>query len=162
MTKTWQATETIEIDAPPEAVWRIVTDVGRHPQLAGSGEVKAIRTNGRLSVGTTWEADEKVMGQSFQAMSRCIELEPARAFGWQSFPPPMRKGRPDSAPEVTWRFDLSPARAGTLVEHSFRVAAPASGAGLFRALYAVTRRPRTIRRGMRGTLRNLKTAAEEG
>ena len=37
----WEVVEQAEIAAPPRLVWSIVTDVARHPELAGSGEVRA-------------------------------------------------------------------------------------------------------------------------
>lgn len=47
----WTGVEKIEIAAPPEAVWAVVSDVARHAELAGSGEIVRIRLSGRLRWG---------------------------------------------------------------------------------------------------------------
>ncbi len=157
----WQGTERIEINASPEEVWAIVTDVARHQELAGSGEIRAIRVNGPIAEGTTWEADEsiKLVG-SFTARSSCVAFDPPREFSWKSYSPPIKKGNPDSVPDITWWFRLTPRNGGTQLEHSFRVIEPKSGGMMIKTFYLVTRRASTIRKGMLRTLENVKTVAE--
>ena len=105
----WKATESININASQEAVWRVVSDVSRHAELAGSGEVKAIRIDGPVEVGSSWEADEKIrFAGEFVARSECVEWDPPNVFSWKSFPPPMKKGREDTVADVTWWFRLTP------------------------------------------------------
>ena len=157
----WEGTELIEIDAPQDAVWEVITDVARHADLAGSGEVKAIRMSGSLAAGTAWEADEVVKGMgAFEARSECTVLDPPREFVWKSFPPPVKKGNPDSVLDVTWAYRLTAQEGGTLLEHSFRVIEPKVGGLMVKAFYLLTRRASTIRKGMRRTLQNVKAAAE--
>ncbi len=156
----WEGTESIEIAAPPEVVWAILADVTRHPELAGSGEVKAIRMSGSVGVGASWESDEEVAGMTFVARSECVAFDPPRELSWKSYPPPLEEGRPDSVPDVTWWFRLSPSEGGTRVEHSFRVVEPTAGADAIRSFYEQTDRANVIVRGMLGTLSNLKAAAE--
>lgn len=157
----WSGSETIEIAATPEEVWAIVSDLSRHAALAGSGEVKAIRADGPLGPGSTWEADEEITGAGqFVARSECITFEPPRVLGWRSFPPPIAKGNERSVPDVTWSYTLEPVAGATLVEHAFRVVEPKVGALRLKMFYLVVRREKTIRRGMRKTLLNLRAAAE--
>lgn len=157
----WQGTEHVEIAAPPEAVWAIVADVSLHPQLAGSGEVKAVRVDGPMAAGAMWEADEVVRGMgAFMARSECLTFDPPREFSWKSFPPPLKEGRMDSVLDITWWYRLSPNEGGTSLEHGFRVVEPASGGLMVKAFYLITRRASTIRKGMRRTLQNVKAAAE--
>ncbi|MEX0762907.1 MAG: SRPBCC family protein [Dehalococcoidia bacterium] len=157
----WQGTERIKIDASPEDVWAIVTDVARHQELAGSGEIRAIRVDGPIAEGTTWEADESIkMVGSFIARSECVVFDPPLEFSWKSYPPPLKKGNPDSVPNVTWWFRLTPHDGGTQLEHSFRVIEPKSGGMMIKTFYLVTRRASTIRKGMLRTLDNMKAAAE--
>ena len=157
----WRGTERIEIAAPAEAVWTVVADVARHPELAGSGEVKAIRVNGTIARGATWEADEsiKMVGQ-FTARSECTVFEPPREFSWKSYPPPIKKGDDHSVPDVTWWFRLEPRDGNTVLEHSFQVVPPRSGGLMMKVFYLLTRRASTIRKGMRRTLENVKAAVE--
>lgn len=157
----WEGTESIEIAAPPEKVWAIAADVDRHVEIHGSGEIKSIRTSGPMRVGATWEADERIKGAgSFTARSECVQHDEPRVFSWKSYPPPLKKGNPDSVADVQWWFRLSPSGAGTRVEHAFRVVEPKVGRVPFKIFYALTRRANTIRKGMRKTLQNLKAAAE--
>ncbi len=156
----WQATESIQIEAPIETVWEIVSDVARHHELAGSGEVKAIRIDGPVNVGTGWEADEKVkFAGEFVARSECVEFDPPKVFSWKSFPPPMKSGNPKTAPDVTWWFRLEPSGSGTRLSHSFRVVEPRSMGWAFKLFYMVTRRASAIQKGMRKTLKNVNAAA---
>jgi uncharacterized protein YndB with AHSA1/START domain len=157
----WEGRERVRVAASPEAVWKVVADIDDHPRLAGSGEILAIRFQGPLRAGATWEADESLRGLGrITATSTCTVCDPPRELAWTSYPPPVRKGRDDSRPDVSWWFKLSPDGGGTVVEHGFRVVEPAVGGAMLTLFYAVTRRERQIRRGMRGTLDNVKAAAE--
>lgn len=157
----WQGTERIEIAGPPEAVWAVVSDVARHAQLAGSGEVKAVRTKGPLAAGAMWEADEVVRGMgAFTATSECLAFDPPHELSWKSYPPPVKKGDPDSVPDITWWYRLSPSERGTVLEHAFQVIEPKHGGLMVKVYYLLTRRATTIRRGMRRTLANVKAAVE--
>src|SRR5947208_14258725 len=84
--------EQRHIDASPERVFAILSDVAHHDQLAGSREVKAIRllTDGDVHVGSEWDADEEIkMGrkrQHFVAHSTVREYEAPRVFSWTSTP----------------------------------------------------------------------------
>jgi hypothetical protein len=156
----WEGTERIHIPAPPEIVWGIVSDVSRHAELAGSGEVKAIRLSGPIEVGATWEADESIrFVGSFKARSECIVFDPRREFSWKSYPPPIKKDKADSVADVTWWFRLSEEGDGIMLEHSFRVIEPKTGGMMMKMFYLLTRRASTIRKGMRRTLQNISAAA---
>lgn len=157
----WEGTKRIEIAAPPERVWAVVGDVSRHAELAGSGEIKAIRVQGPMAPGTTWEADETIKGAgSFTARSECVVFNPPHEFSWKSFSPPLKKDNQDSVPDITWWYRLSPTDKGTLLEHSFRVIEPKAGGLMLKAFYVVTRRASTIQKGMGKTLENVKREAE--
>lgn len=52
--------ETITIDAPPQVVWQLVTDIRRHPEFAGPKSItKLIDFDGELAVGGRWLAHER-------------------------------------------------------------------------------------------------------
>ena len=160
----WEGSEQIEIRAPLERVWEIVTDLHGHVQLAGSGEVRSIdKVSGPLAVGTMWESAEQVpKAGKFIAHSRITQFDAPKIFTWVSFPPPLSKRRPaESQIEAHWRFELSRSGTGTIVAHSFRVVEPKVGAGKLKMFYALTGRVKVIRRGMKKTLANLKQAAEQ-
>jgi len=130
----WQRTERIAIAAPPERVWAIVSDVSRHAQLTGSGEIGALRVSGPIAKGSTWEADERVRAAgAFTARSECTVFDPPRELAWKSYPPPIKAGNPNSVADVTWWYRLAPDVAGTTLEHAFRVVEPKSGGLLMKA-----------------------------
>ena len=158
----WQGAEQIDVAAPPELVWAIVTNVERHPDLAGSGEVRSIRMDGPLAVGTEWEAEIGVakVGEPFMSRSLVISLDEPSEFAWTSIP--LVDDNPDERPLVTWSFVISPSGDGCTVEHTCRVDAPKIGPDEFRVFFLEQlNRPPTILAGMRKTLDNVKTLAEQ-
>jgi uncharacterized protein YndB with AHSA1/START domain len=158
----WEGSEQVFVAASPETVWAIVTDVARHPALAGSGEIATIRLDGPVSLGSRWEADIRVpnLDEPFVARSEVLIFDPPIEFCWTSEPPPFIDGEPDSAPHVTWWFRLTPQSGGTLVENAFRVVEPKVGAKELADFFESTNRVDSILAGVRGTLGNLKVAAE--
>ncbi len=59
----YQHSKEIVINASPEAVFGIVSDLTRHKELAGSGELVKVRqlTSGPTGLGSMIEADEHIM-----------------------------------------------------------------------------------------------------
>lgn len=160
----WQASEQISIDAPPERVWDVVADLSNHVALAGSGEVRTITDiSGPLAVGTTFRSVNVIpKAGELTALEEIVECEPGRALGWRSIPPPLRRSKPDSVPDIRWRYLLEPDGTGTRVTHSFRAVPPKPGGLVMRLFYLVARRRNVIVRGMRRTLANLKAMVETG
>ena len=101
------------IDATPEEVFALLTDVASHPQMAGSGEVLAVRvlTDGPVAQGTAWEADEKVRigkkTQQFVARSEMSTFSPPTKVAWTSQPP----GHPKPK-RIEWTYELTPTGTG--------------------------------------------------
>lgn len=159
----WEAVERIAIEAPPESVWAIVSDIEGHPNLAGSGEVRSIRMDGPLAVGTTFEGDV-VVGTYGSFVARCAvtALEPGRELAWVSYPPLDEGETEDHQIEVHWSFLLAPVGDATEVEHRFHVPEPKMGTEELAAFLERTDRITTVRAGMRATLENLKRRAESG
>ena len=157
----WTGTDSIEIKAPTEQVWSIISDVSAHPKLAGSGEVKAVRVAGHIGTGVTWESDEDLGPEMrFTAHSKCVTFNPPKEFAWKSFPPPLVENEPKSVPDVTWWFKLEPHAGGTRLENGFTVIEPPVGAEMIYQFYEKTHREEVIKRGMHQTLLNIKAAAE--
>ncbi|MGH8891840.1 MAG: SRPBCC family protein [Actinomycetes bacterium] len=150
------------VGGTPEQVWAVVSDPTRHPALAGSGEVLALRvvTDGPVRVGTEFEADEDIKfgpsRQKFTARSKVVEFDAPRVMSWTSTPP----GKPTPR-RIQWWFRLTPDAAGTRVVHRIEVDMGPVGNVLLTPIYRVMR-ARTIRDGMRGTLENLDKAVREG
>jgi uncharacterized protein YndB with AHSA1/START domain len=109
----YQHEERRHIDAAPEELFAVLSDVEHHDALAGSGEVKQVRvlTDGAVGAGTEWEADEEVRfgkgTQSFTARSKMVDFAPPYALAWTSTPP----GKP-TPKRIEWSWHLEPSPAG--------------------------------------------------
>jgi uncharacterized protein YndB with AHSA1/START domain len=118
-------TPTVEvamwIDAPPERVWTVVSDVEAMPSM--STELQRVEWTG----GATGPAE----GACFVGYSRhdalgewstpsyVVECEEPRVFGWAV-------GDPES-PAASWRFTLEPADGGTRLTEWMRMGPGRSG-----------------------------------
>lgn len=152
--------ESVHIDASPADVWAVVTDVRRHPELAGPKSItKAIDFDGPLQVGARWLAHEKTGPRRFDASSEITALEREREFAWMSLPP-MKEDNRGSGGRVLWRYTLSPEGDGTRLEHAAVALEPKKGAAPLKLLYKVMNIPAMTRKAMLVTLSNVKTAAE--
>lgn len=101
------AESTVHVDAPPEAVWALASDI--HLVAESSEELQE----------ATWldGADGPALGHRFrgrnahpmagewETVSQVIECEPGRRFAWVVTDP--------DNPTATWRFTLTPAGTGT-------------------------------------------------
>lgn len=101
------------IAAPPEAVWELVSDVTRHPEIAGSGEVQQITVagGGPLGLGSVFESRQNLRGIKYVTANKVVLWEPPLRFAW-------RVGLP-GAPGVAqaWMFSLCPEAGGTRLEN---------------------------------------------
>jgi hypothetical protein len=143
------------------SVWRLVTDVGRHPEFAGPKRItKAIEYEGLLVPGTRWVAHEKFGPQKFGAPSEITRTVTEKELSWVSFPPVRNEEDRGRGGRVHWSYRLSPERGGTRLEHTMDVLEPRRGAISLKLAYALLRLPARQRRGVLTTLANIKRAAE--
>ena len=150
--------EETTVSASPEAVFAIVSDLGSHASLAGSGEVNAVRRvdDGPIGVGAKYEADEaiKVMGRTttMTAASEIVAYDPPTLVSWTSMP-----GVPPKPQRIQWWFRLTPVEGGTHVVHECEVDFGRVNP-LVKGPYALLRGG-AVKRGMRQTLENLRNRA---
>lgn len=153
----FQHREETVVDATPDAVFAIVADLSGHAELAGSGEVKALRRvdDGPLGVGATFEADEEIrmMGRTttMTATSQIVDFDRPSLVSWTSMPsvPPKPK-------RIQWRFAMTADGARTKVVHECEVDFGTVANYLARGPYALMRGG-AVKRGMQQTLANLAT-----
>lgn len=157
----WHAEAEIDIAAPPERVWVIVSDISRHPALAGSGEVLAVRMNGPVAVGTTFDSDVRT-GEVGSFSPRCVieTLDEGRRLGWVSLFPLDEGETEDHQIEVHWTFYLEPRPRGTRLAHTVHIPPPKLGADELASFFDRTDRITSVRAGMERTLKNIKASAE--
>jgi len=145
-----ESSASIDIDAPPEVVWNLVTDITRMGEWSpecrraewkngATGPAVGARFHGYNQAGTfEWDAPCVV--------SECV---PGQVF---AFDVP-----PDSEPFTRWRFELAPNGTGTTLTESFDAplinveGAPSNFEGRFEMLAAA----------IETTIANIKEAAEK-
>jgi hypothetical protein len=144
------------VKADPAEIFAVVSNLNQHAELAGSGEVKALRQVGDdpLGVGARFEADEEItmMGRTTKmtATSQIVEYDPPNLVSWTSMPSVPPKPR-----RIQWWFRLAPADGGTRVMHECEVDFGRGMNLLLRGPYALMRGG-AVKRGMRTTLLNLR------
>jgi uncharacterized protein YndB with AHSA1/START domain len=107
------------IAADPDAIFALLVDASRHPDIDGSGTVKQAKTDApaRLSLGATFGMSMK-MGIGYSMANTVIEFEDNRRIAWQARPPGFL-GR--IAAGRIWRYELEPVDGGTRVRESWDI-----------------------------------------
>ena len=72
------------IDAPPDAIFALLADASRHPDIDGSGTVKKAKEESRrLGLGDTFGMSMH-QGIGYSMVNTVIEFEENRRIAWQS------------------------------------------------------------------------------
>jgi uncharacterized protein YndB with AHSA1/START domain len=140
------------IPATPERIFDVLADPSRHPELDGSGQVRATRGEPpqRLSLGAQFGMSMKV-GVGYSMVNTVTEFEENRRIAWS--PKPARGGRFVGR---IWRYELEPVDGGTRVTETWDI----SKEGLRFALRFIA--AGRTRQGMEKSLANLETMVAAG
>ncbi len=76
----WSATRSIEVAAPPEAVWPLIDDLARWEEWAPIGEVEAELSSPSRGAGATRAWDDAAWGQGVVTVER---VQPGREMVYQ-------------------------------------------------------------------------------
>lgn len=108
------------IPAPPEKIFALIADAGRHSEIDGSGTVRGLghEEPHLLSLGEEFGMNMR-MGIAYRTKNRVVEFEQDRRIAWQTLAdyPLVDKlvtGR-------VWRYELEPVEGGTLVRETWDV-----------------------------------------
>jgi hypothetical protein len=109
------------IDAPAAALFAVVADAGRHPEIDGSGALVNLKDGSGLpqqfSLGSTFGMKMK-MGVPYTMSNTVIEFEPEKCIAWKTvLSGPLGRiigGR-------IWRYEFEPVADGTRVTESWDV-----------------------------------------
>ncbi len=97
------------IDAPPEQIFALLSDAGKHSAFDGSGTVKGTRQESEpLVLGTKFGMSMK-QGISYKTSNEVVEFEPSRRIAWQT------RGLFGLIGGRIWRYELTPAGNGTVL-----------------------------------------------
>ena len=144
---------TVHMDAPPERVWEVVSDVTRIGRYSPETfEAEWIDGATGPAVGARFRGHVKRNGIGPIYWTTCTvrECEPGKVFSFGI-------GSPDH-PLNVWRYRLEPAGGGTDVTESFELARTVP----LRLYWAVLgwARGKTNRRGMQATLERMRADVE--
>jgi uncharacterized protein YndB with AHSA1/START domain len=144
----------IEIDAPPERVWSVVSDITRMGEW--SPECRKVVVFGTPRRGAHVIGINRRRWMVWPTNSRIVRYEPGRAIAWKVF-----------ESRMTWSYELElTADGGTRVIE--RRQAPPAGISPFAALFAkaflggVSSHDVELLEGMHITLDRIKSVVERG
>ncbi len=149
------------IEASPERVWELVSDIELMPRL--SPELQSVEwrdggTGPELGARFIGWSEHDALGR-WQTTSHIVDFDPPRSFGWAVEDP--------DNPTASWRFTVVPDAGGTLLRQWMQLGPARSGLSL-----AIDRMPdeeqkivfvrlREFETNMAGTVETIKKLAED-
>ena len=152
----------IYVEAPPERVWPLVSDIFLMPGLSAElGQVEWLggATGPALGHRFAGRNANPALGE-WETVSTIVECDEPRCFAWAV-------GDPDH-PGATWRFTLRPDGTGTVLEQRAQMGPGRSGLNLAidampdKEQKIVFVRLRDIEASLKGNLAAIKELAERG
>lgn len=149
---------TVEIEAPPEAVWSLVSDVTRIGEWGGECQGAEWVEGSGPAIGARFRGRQRRGDKGWESISFVTEFEPGRSFAWAV--------DDRDNPGATWRFDLSPRGSATRVVHAAVMGPGPSGLTAYidqhpdREEAAIAARLEVHHRNMTATLAAIKAVAE--
>jgi len=144
--------ERIEIAAPPESLWQMVSDVTRTKEWSPDVVMSAwVPPWTGPVVGAQFESTNHMpfVGR-WRSRSTVTASDPGRRFAFAV-------GRNPADPNTTWAWDFEPAAGGTIVRLRYEMHREPRVVLLY---YLLTGRREHVRRSVATTLQRLKDAAE--
>ena len=144
---------TVQVQAPPEKVYELVSDVTRmgewSPECVRSEWVEGATGP---AVGAKFKGWNKRGIMRWSTVSEVVAADAGKEFAFRR-PGPL---------ETIWRYRMQPIGGGTELNESFELVRPMGAAGAFlsRLLMGVKDRRSDMEEGMRTTLERIKSAAE--
>ncbi len=141
---------TVHIDASPEVVWEVISDVGRMPEF--SPELRKAFVIGGPGLGANIVGINRRGAVVWPTTSKVVRWEPARAVAW--------KVRESGA---TWVYELEPSAGGTTVTGRRVLARFGLGTTLLGPVIGgAAGHDRELGEGIRTTLERIKATVERG
>ena len=117
------ATSTVSVErvikAPPSAIFAIISDASRHPEIDGSGSVVKPKPGApeRLALGSTFGMSMK-LGVPYSMSNTVIEFEPDRRLAWQTT---LSGSLGRIVGGRIWRYELEEVDGGTKVTETWDI-----------------------------------------
>lgn len=127
------------IPAAPERIFDLLADPAGHARIDGSGTIRMAHSAGqRLGLGDSFDMSMR-LGLPYSIRNVVTEFEENRRIAWQTLMPNERLAKLITG--RTWRYELEPVEAGTLVRHTWDLSTEkALTRGLSALMAAATRR----------------------
>ena len=108
----------LEMDAAPERIFAVLADLGRHPEIDGSGTVLGAATGpDHLHLGAEFTMGMAQLGRRYRSLSTVVEYEEGRRLTWETVG--VWHGHRIIGGQ-RWRWTLTPRPGGgTAVEHTY-------------------------------------------
>ena len=107
------------IATPPQKIFDLLADPSRHPEIDGSGSVRAAkRGSQRLVMGSTFTMSMK-LGVPYSTVGEVVEYEPDRRIAWQTYSTIKWLARFGGG--RIWRYELEPVDGETLVRETWDI-----------------------------------------
>ncbi|MFA9429207.1 SRPBCC family protein [Egicoccus sp. AB-alg2] len=68
------------VDAPPERVWAVLTDLERSPEVIGAIQSVEVHTGPGFEVGTRWTETRTMMGRTASETMEVTAVDPGRSY----------------------------------------------------------------------------------
>jgi hypothetical protein len=107
------------IDAPASAIFAVVADASRHPEIDGSGTVVKLKLGApeQLSLGSTFGMSMK-MGVPYSMSNTVTEFEQDRRIAWKTV---LSGALGRFVGGRVWRYELEAVEGGTKVTESWDI-----------------------------------------
>jgi uncharacterized protein YndB with AHSA1/START domain len=107
----------LTIAAPPGAIFALLADPQRHPEIDGSGTVRRVQeSESPLRVGSTFDVHMQ-RGLPYTTRNTVLELETDHVIAWSTTP--LTKPLSWLIGGRIWRYELVPDGAGTKVTETW-------------------------------------------
>jgi hypothetical protein len=142
------------VPAPASAIFDILTDVSRHPEIDGSGSVRKVKGDppDRLCEGSVFGMSMHV-GVNYSMVNTVIEFEKDHRIAWRSGP---RGFLGNLFAGRVWRYELEQVEGGTLVRETWDISGDHQ-----RALLRRGKLPEQTRSNMEKTLARIEELTVE-
>ena len=155
-----EAFVSVDISAPTERVWELITDISLMPRFSTELLSTAWAEGfGGPALGAQFLGTNRhpVIGE-WTTRSEIVEFDPPRRFAWAV-------GDPGN-PAAVWRFSVSPTAEGTQLRYAARIGPGTSGVTMLidrepaRAGEIMRRRLAQFEAGMRATVAGIRELSE--
>ena len=143
---------SVDVAAPPEAVWSVVSDVTRMPEWSPELRRLFVLGNREPRVGMRLLGINRRGHAAWPTTSKVTRFEPGRAVAW--------KTRESGA---TWTYELTPTDSGTTVTGRRDLPAYTLGTTMMAPLIGGAQgHDQELADGIRTTLERIRTTVERG